>query len=249
MNEVNDTLFADVPSSDEVEKEHDRLVHKAYLERNKERIAAYKKEYNERTKEERSAAYKVWYEKNKDTKLAYAREWKKNNPDKVKYVFDRWIENNPERRKEHYRKRYWKNKHSISIRTRAYYFANRDAICERERKRNSTPEAKEKRRQYALNNLDRRLLNERRRRARKFNSGGDHTLEDINKLFVWQRGKCAGANCKKSIKKEYHVDHVVPIARGGSNDKYNLQLLCPTCNMRKSARDPIVHNQSLGLLL
>lgn len=249
MNEANDTLFAEVPSSDEARKERRAASSREYKRRNKEKIAAYKKEYNERTKEARSESYKIWYEKNKETKLAYAREWKKNNPDKVKEVLDEWIKNNPERRKEHDKRKYQKNKEVISVRTKAYYEANRDVIRERERIRNNTPEAKERRRTYARNNLARRCLLENRRRARKLNAGGEHEIEDISKLLELQRGKCAGVDCKKSIKKGYHIDHIIPLSRGGMNDKYNLQLLCPTCNMRKGARDPITHNQSLGMLL
>jgi len=41
----------------------------------------------------------------------------------------------------------------------------------------------------------------------------------------------------------------MPLSRGGSNDKYNLQLLCPTCNLKKSAKDPIDFAQENGNLL
>ena len=34
-----------------------------------------------------------------------------------------------------------------------------------------------------------------------------------------------------------HIDHVVPIAQGGTNDVDNLQLLCPGCNLRKGDRN------------
>jgi hypothetical protein len=35
---------------------------------------------------------------------------------------------------------------------------------------------------------------------------------------------------------EFHVDHIIPRARGGADVEENLQLLCPQCNSRKGAR-------------
>ena len=70
---------------------------------------------------------------------------------------------------------------------------------------------------------------------------------DASKRFRLQRGKCAC--CRVSIADGYHVDHIQPLALGGSNDKTNLQLLCPTCNTKKSAKHPIDFMQSRGLLL
>lgn len=66
-------------------------------------------------------------------------------------------------------------------------------------------------------------------------------------LFRLQKGKCAICRCK--LPKGYHLDHIEPLARGGTNDRHNVQLLCPTCNTRKGAKDPIAYMQSRGFLL
>jgi putative transposase len=56
---------------------------------------------------------------------------------------------------------------------------------------------------------------------------------------VWSydldRGQCAqcGANVYLELTEEQHMDHIVPLAVGGTNDLSNLQLLCAPCNLAK----------------
>jgi hypothetical protein len=35
-----------------------------------------------------------------------------------------------------------------------------------------------------------------------------------------------------------HVDHIIPLARGGTNDITNFQALCPKCNLSKGVKLP-----------
>lgn len=69
----------------------------------------------------------------------------------------------------------------------------------------------------------------------------------IARLREMQRNKCA--ICRRSVAVKSHLDHIIPLAKGGVHAPRNMQLLCPPCNLRKSARDPIEHMQSLGRLL
>lgn len=52
------------------------------------------------------------------------------------------------------------------------------------------------------------------------------------------RGKCT--NCMSDLTMELeapiHIDHMIPIAKGGCNDIVNLQILCDKCNQSKSAK-------------
>jgi hypothetical protein len=49
---------------------------------------------------------------------------------------------------------------------------------------------------------------------------------------VWQRygGKCADCGAVDYLE----FDHIVPVAKGGSNSDQNVQLLCRKCNLQKS---------------
>ena len=73
-----------------------------------------------------------------------------------------------------------------------------------------------------------------RRRARLL-AAGRYEASDVERLMVLQGGLCA--HCARSLHVfGYHVDHVQALARGGSNTRDNIQLLCPRCNLRKAAR-------------
>jgi 5-methylcytosine-specific restriction endonuclease McrA len=79
-------------------------------------------------------------------------------------------------------------------------------------------------------------------------SEGSHTAADIAEILKAQGGRCA--YCRTSLNRaKKHVDHIVPLALGGSNGRANLQIACAACNQSKSARDPVTFAQSIGLLL
>ena len=115
---------------------------------------------------------------------------------------------------------------------------------------NRTPEQRAERALYdikykALNPTSseqkaRNAVGSRNHRAKYAKVDGTHTYADIKALFTSQRGTCP--NCQTSLIKrgpgKYHVDHIMPIALGGSNWPSNLQLLCPPCNMSKGAKHP-----------
>lgn len=96
-------------------------------------------------------------------------------------------------------------------------------------------------------NKDKVKNHRRTRRARLNKAPGKHTSSDILVLFHRQAGKCA--YCAKSIKRGYHIDHIQPISKGGSNLVSNLALACQPCNLRKNAKDPLVFAREIGRLL
>ena len=69
----------------------------------------------------------------------------------------------------------------------------------------------------------------------------------VMRLIKLQKNTCA--ICRGSLKPGYHVDHILALARGGKHERNNIQLLCPPCNVRKGAKDPIDYMQSKGFLL
>jgi 5-methylcytosine-specific restriction endonuclease McrA len=132
---------------------------------------------------------------------------------------------------------------------KAYYVANKEKYLAAQQVRYAlkSEEIKANRRAYCKANPERVRAVDQRMRARRIAAAGTHTAEDIQELMRLQRGKCAV--CRSGIQGKYHVDHVYPLSKDGTNDRYNIQLLCGTCNHKKHAKDPIQFMQERGFLL
>lgn len=71
--------------------------------------------------------------------------------------------------------------------------------------------------------------------------------EFVLNLLKLQKSMCPA--CRTTLKTGYHVDHITPLSKGGKHECLNIQLLCPPCNMRKSAKHSIDFMQEKGFLL
>jgi len=75
----------------------------------------------------------------------------------------------------------------------------------------------------------------RRRRARKANNGiYVVTVDDLRRLLIRQRLQCY--MCQGPLAKKKHLDHILPIKRGGRHSIGNLAWSCIKCNLTKNAR-------------
>lgn len=75
------------------------------------------------------------------------------------------------------------------------------------------------------------------RRGRERNALGSHTAADITAQYERQKGRCYW--CGEKVGRHYHVDHVTPLALGGSNGPENLVIACAFCNLSKHAKHPM----------
>lgn len=100
---------------------------------------------------------------------------------------------------------------------------------------------------WARKNPESRLTIGRNRTAIKRGARGKLSAGIRERLWKLQKGKCPC--CGQPLGKDPHIDHIIPIALGGTNTDDNVQLLRAKCNLAKHAKHPVDFMRERGFLL
>lgn len=152
----------------------------------------------------------------------------------------------PEQAKEYHRRYYQANKERKLRQHRLWCDTHKDhlkAYCEENKERIRVT----KQTWYAANRERQRLTNrtwlaahpefsrtkDMTRRARK----NDAFVESVNSLTVFDRDGGVCQICLEPIgETAFHIDHVVPLCKGGEHSYANVQLTHAHCNLSKGSR-------------
>lgn len=192
------------------------------------------KNWNAGRKEQVAENSRRWRDGNYERALEQNRRWKLENAERNRAINQAWLERNRERKRMTRQAHYQRNRERQLMLSSLWYRRNK------ERKRMTDAEWRRSNPALARGIRERRW-------AREKSAPGSYTAADIAALLKMQRSRCAG--CGRHIGRRYHVDHIVPLALGGSNYPENLQLLCPSCNTAKGAKHPARWAVDRGRLL
>lgn len=191
-------------------------AHKQWAKANRAAIAANKRR---------------WDLANVERKREHDRQYRSRNPEANRRKARAWAQANPERVRERGRARYladpgkwreWARDQDRKRRTDALYGrVNRQKITEQARlRRLAYPEVAK--------------ANSQRRRARKRNAAGTCSPAQLAARIQYHGGQCWV--CKAPWEQ---IDHVKPLAKGGSNWPGNLRPICRSCNYGKRDSWPV----------
>lgn len=147
------------------------------------------------------------YRRNPARDLARHAAWKKKNPGIARALHNSWRARNRDAIREYNRNRYWANPQKRNEENRRWWSENPEkasAIA---------------------------LARQNKRRAALFGAAGSCSSEQFD-----QRRAMFGDVCSYcgAVDHAGHMDHVIPLARGGSNWPANLRWACGRCNRSKA---------------
>ena len=146
--------------------------------------------------------------------------WVDENPERVRELDMQRHERHRDRRNESRRLARAKNPEHFRAGERRKYELHKERILARNRR-------------WCKAYPEKRLAQIQRRRASKAAAKGNHTGADILAKLELQGGLCY--YCAEPLT-VYHIDHKIPLSKGGSNWPANLCCACPSCNSRKKAQ-------------
>jgi hypothetical protein len=186
---------------------------KANYKGNEARYAEMHRQWYEANKDRRAEMSRAWYEANKERFAEYVKEWATANRERLQETQKAWYEANKE-----YARAY----------NKSWYEANKDRRDKRIK-------------EWQTANPDKRRVYCHRYRARKLSAGGACTADDLAAIRAAQtdkKGCLICWRCGKPIKGAPHLDHWIPLDKGGSDGPGNKHYMHAKCNLSKGAKLP-----------
>ncbi len=235
-------------------KSCEKIKSAEYRDKNKEKISQKRKEYCLENKEEVNQYKREYYLKNKENFSQYRKQYLLKNKERLS---EKRKENhiiNKERILRDQREYRAKNKESIRAAQKKHRLKNREMILKKQKEHRLKNKEKnsQSQKEWKRKNKDKVYAARLKRRSLK------HSVEfrgvKRKELLDRDNWKCQICNVTVHDRSEggnenrhlwddefkAHIDHIIPISKGGDSTPENLRVLCRTCNLSKSDKTDIV---------
>lgn len=167
---------------------------------------------NPECKKCRSTRSKTAYHKDIEQSRNKARDWRANHPGQQAQYSRDWRNKSPDNRQK---------QRAAALR---WYYENYEHALNRNR-------------DWQQKNPHMLYMQSARRYALRKNATGKITSELVDRIFEDQNHFCFYCQCDLD-ESGYHIEHKIPLSRGGTNEPNNICLACPKCNLSKGTKTP-----------
>lgn len=181
---------------------------KQYREENKSVIALKKKQWQQENHEELALKHKQWREENKEKISLQQKQYREENKEKTSLYQKQWRE---------------ENKEVIALKAKQWHDENKEREILRRKSYMKTP-------------IGRIIQRNAKHKRRTITKQGDVTTAQLRKLLD-NATHCFYCN-NPLTPNNVHIDHYVPLAKGGLHTITNLRVACKQCNTQKSDKTP-----------
>lgn len=207
----------------EINKEKILLRCNLRYENNKEYILNKIKQYQKNNKEYIYNRTKQHYKENKETISSKKKQYREKNKEKLALKSKQYREENKERVSE-IKKQWWKtNRENAIIKKKRYYETNKEVYSVKARIWRDTLSG-----QVSAKNS--------RHKRRTITKQGDVTNEQLQTLLD-NSTHCFYCN-NPLVLNNVHIDHYIPLSKGGLHTISNLRIACQKCNLSKWNKMP-----------
>jgi 5-methylcytosine-specific restriction endonuclease McrA len=221
----------------------------------RKRSPEFRRAEYESSRGKRREYFRRYYEQNGEKLRERQREYKAQNREAInKRKMEAYYSIDPEVRRAKSAAQYAANREEQLAKHREYYRANAERIKLAVREYNAANLDAKRDRDSAYREKNRGRINATNRawkaanpehvralvaryEARRRAATGRITAKDVRAQYETQRGTCF--YCQRSLAHaQFHVDHFVPLSKGGTNEPENIVLACPRCNLSKHDKLP-----------
>lgn len=216
-NEKAETEFHTTGKNRTLKKECKHCINEKRRNQRKENPDKYK------------AIDKQRYEKDKDKRKKQAKNYVLNNKEKVQQQKSNYSKQNKDKIAAASKKYYISNKEKLLNNQKKYYIDNKERIKEYKKQYNSTEKGR----------INIRKGHHQYRAKKVATTDNTITIEALQKLMTTQNNTCYHCKCPIELNNSNtHLDHYVPLSKGGIHSITNVVWSCAKCNLTKNNKLP-----------
>jgi 5-methylcytosine-specific restriction endonuclease McrA len=169
----------------------------------------------------------------------YKKQYHQENKEQIKERKKQYYQENAEQIKERKKQYYQENAEQIIEQQKQYYQENIEKI--KQYRQENAEQIEEQRKRYSQTEKRKESMYRGYLKRKSYKHKVNFTPHERKQILERDNWRCCNCEIKVHDRRigdwntpdKAHIDHIMPISKGGNSEPSNLQTLCRTCNLSK----------------